>query len=341
MTNLSAPDASALLDFAAELHALDDPLPFPPHLLARLARLIPADEVGYSEVDPAARRTIVNVWHDADGEEGVVFGDDVWWAQPSDRELFWSVRDTHPICAHRRASGDWTTPYKVSDFATVREFRNTPVYQAFSDWQADYCLDVCLADTPTFHRGFAFWKLTRDFSERDRLVLGLLQPHLAARAAASATAAEAVEALAALEELDGGCANLVVLCSGNGVIEYASPASRTLLARYIGIDDGSVPTALLARRELLLRLNGSRLRVRVARTDNLHVLLLDERDLRVETLTTREREILDHVASGKQNNAIALELGVAPATVEKHLENIYRKLGVTNRTAAAAALKVH
>jgi DNA-binding NarL/FixJ family response regulator len=79
--------------------------------------------------------------------------------------------------------------------------------------------------------------------------------------------------------------------------------------------------------------------VRVARTDSLHVLLLDERDLRVDALTTREREILEHVASGKQNIAIALELGVAPATVEKHLENIYRKLGVTNRTGAAAALR--
>lgn len=95
----------------------------------------------------------------------------------------------------------------------------------------------------------------------------------------------------------------------------------------------------IARRGLVFRLNGSRLRIRVARTDNLHVLLLDERDLRVETLTTREREILDEVASGKQNNAIALALGVAPATVEKHLENIFRKLGVSNRTAAAAALR--
>jgi DNA-binding CsgD family transcriptional regulator len=35
---------------------------------------------------------------------------------------------------------------------------------------------------------------------------------------------------------------------------------------------------------------------------------------------------------------IALELGIALATVAKHLEHVYRKLGVPNRTAAAALL---
>jgi DNA-binding CsgD family transcriptional regulator len=66
------------------------------------------------------------------------------------------------------------------------------------------------------------------------------------------------------------------------------------------------------------------------------VLVLDERDARVERLTARERQILEHVASGKENNEIALTLRIAPATVAKHLEHIYVKLGVANRTAAAA-----
>jgi DNA-binding NarL/FixJ family response regulator len=66
--------------------------------------------------------------------------------------------------------------------------------------------------------------------------------------------------------------------------------------------------------------------------------MLDEHDTRLETLTTREREILERVALGKQNDEIALQLGLAPATVAKHLERIYRKLAVPNRTAAAALL---
>ena len=52
----------------------------------------------------------------------------------------------------------------------------------------------------------------------------------------------------------------------------------------------------------------------------------------------RERQILEHVALGKANDEIALELGLASATVAKHLEHVYRKLGVPNRTAAAARL---
>ena len=38
-------------------------------------------------------------------------------------------------------------------------------------------------------------------------------------------------------------------------------------------------------------------------------------------------------------NEIAHALWVTPATVSKHLEHIYRKLGVTSRTAALAALR--
>lgn len=55
-------------------------------------------------------------------------------------------------------------------------------------------------------------------------------------------------------------------------------------------------------------------------------------------LTPREIEVLTWVASGKTNPEIASILGVARRTVHHHLENIYRKLGVETRTAAAAAL---
>src|SRR5579871_1422646 len=53
-------------------------------------------------------------------------------------------------------------------------------------------------------------------------------------------------------------------------------------------------------------------------------------------LTTREAEVLFWLSKGKTNRDIAQILGLSPRTVDKHLEQIYAKLGVENRTAAAA-----
>jgi DNA-binding NarL/FixJ family response regulator len=53
-------------------------------------------------------------------------------------------------------------------------------------------------------------------------------------------------------------------------------------------------------------------------------------------LTAREGEVLSWLSKGKSNRDIADILGLSPRTVDKHLEQIYAKLGVENRTAAAA-----
>lgn len=52
------------------------------------------------------------------------------------------------------------------------------------------------------------------------------------------------------------------------------------------------------------------------------------------SLTPREREILAWVARGNTNQEIAAVLQLAPGTIRKHLDNIYEKLDVPNRTAA-------
>ena len=52
-------------------------------------------------------------------------------------------------------------------------------------------------------------------------------------------------------------------------------------------------------------------------------------------LTAREREILTFVADGLTNSTIGKQLWVTEQTVKFHLSNIYRKLGVSNRTEAS------
>ncbi len=57
---------------------------------------------------------------------------------------------------------------------------------------------------------------------------------------------------------------------------------------------------------------------------------------KVFSITVREAEVLTWVANGKANRDIGAILALSPRTINKHLERIYRKLGVENRTAAAA-----
>jgi DNA-binding CsgD family transcriptional regulator len=52
----------------------------------------------------------------------------------------------------------------------------------------------------------------------------------------------------------------------------------------------------------------------------------------------RESEVLLAIAGGLTNKSAAAMLGVSPLTVKKHLENVYTKLGVENRSAAIARL---
>lgn len=54
-----------------------------------------------------------------------------------------------------------------------------------------------------------------------------------------------------------------------------------------------------------------------------------------DALTSREREVLALVANGLPNGEVATRLFVTEQTVKFHLGNIYRKIGVGNRTAAA------
>lgn len=53
-------------------------------------------------------------------------------------------------------------------------------------------------------------------------------------------------------------------------------------------------------------------------------------------LTAREAEVLVWIAAGKSNRDISEILNISPRTVNKHLEQVFTKLGVENRAAAAA-----
>ena len=55
---------------------------------------------------------------------------------------------------------------------------------------------------------------------------------------------------------------------------------------------------------------------------------LDAARLRLEALTPREREVMDHVVAGRHNREIAAALAISPRTVEVHKARMMDKLGV-------------
>jgi DNA-binding NarL/FixJ family response regulator len=63
---------------------------------------------------------------------------------------------------------------------------------------------------------------------------------------------------------------------------------------------------------------------------------LEERLRDSYQISAREAEVLNWLSQGKTNRDIAEILDVSPRTVNKHLERIFRKIGVENRTSAAA-----
>lgn len=72
---------------------------------------------------------------------------------------------------------------------------------------------------------------------------------------------------------------------------------------------------------------------RALEKDRANRTVLDERAAirqRLESLTPREREVLDMVASGKPNKVMASDLGVSQRTVEIHRSRVMEKMGATS-----------
>ena len=87
------------------------------------------------------------------------------------------------------------------------------------------------------------------------------------------------------------------------------------------------------RLQYMGKLNPNEFLLRLVRRSSADTPAAFSRDL---GLTAREGEVLSWLSKGKSNRDIAQILGLSPRTVDKHLEQVYAKLGVENRTAAAA-----
>lgn len=158
----------------------------------------------------------------------------------------------------------------------------------------------------------------------------------------------------ARQALDAAGQNLFA-CNLAGDILWATPRVHQLLAPYL---DANVEQPLAQQLHNWLEHNpqsGHKLKVSSSESlavefltfvDNKEYLLRltdapsaeNHTDLLRQqfSVTQREADVLLWIANGKTNREIAQILEMSPRTVNKHLEQIFKKLGVENRTSAAA-----
>lgn len=241
MEGLRSCDLRAALEFIEAAWSLADERPFTLETLAALNELIPSDQLAYCELDRVHHREVDYVGTD-DGE--------------GDMGSFWRIVDEHPLCHHQQAYADFSAQ-RLSDVISRPRLVNSRVYaEWFRHYGVEAELEVGIGCSRVRTRNFILNRARGDFSERDRIVLELVRPHL--------------RRVYEMTELRGA----------------------------------------LGRPE--------------------------PEDL--SRLTAREAEILELVAAGLSNAEIAERLWISPGTVKKHLENIYAKLGVANRTAAVTRM---
>lgn len=325
---LSRHDSERLLGFVAEAETITGDQPFTGELLVELGRLIEADWVTYTEVDPVHRRSLMYLPRPGDeDDEGGDIGDEGW-----------ELMGEHPICKQWRRDGR-SSALRLSDVTTPREWRQSRIYdEFFRPWGIEYELKARLPSPPWHFKTFLFNRMVgQDFTNRDRLVLDMLQPHLMRLWQAARTRRLLAAALAELGRTPAEDHHGVVFLGAADEIEFASAPARRLLHDFFPREPRErLPRALVKWLDTddgpLVRVRGSR-RLTIERTAD--AIVLEESQMEV-ALTVREREVLSWVARGKTNAETAELLWLAPSTVRKHLENIYAKLGVTTRTAAAA-----
>jgi DNA-binding NarL/FixJ family response regulator len=175
-------------------------------------------------------------------------------------------------------------------------------------------------------------------------VLARVAAHLQIRALQTSLADELAMRVEAEDQLAESLDRAVVLTDRAGRLVFATRLAHALLHQHFPAFTGSTLPPDLGTAGGLLQVR----RFSEPGHDDLAMFVLEEKGappgpgaLTRLGLTPREAEVLFWVAQGKSNPDIATILAANVRTVQKHVENIFRKLGLETRTAATlAALEI-
>ena len=132
------------------------------------------------------------------------------------------------------------------------------------------------------------------------------------------------------DESNGVLDELVSLFSGLGfAVVIREPDTAEVMAASSEAESHLLAAEPGSARVASARVGGLRVRVEIARTSGDGPVVL----------TPRQRAVAKLLAEGRRNTDIANELDISTHTVRRHMESIFRRLRVQNRTAAAAELR--
>jgi DNA-binding CsgD family transcriptional regulator len=351
---LTSRDLKALASFLLRLYAADSRDAYINTILTGIKSLIPCSYISYNEIDLPRQQTVYKSY-------GI------------DQTLYQSIQPAFTAYLHQHPWGQrvLTTPdygvHTVSDFMPDRMFHRLDLYQQYyRHLGISRQLGVSLSVPPALFIPIVINRDGRDYGSRERQMLDVLRPHLT-QAFHNVQAWERMnERRSSLRRLFQTLNKALIEIDRNGKIIWTSPGAESFFLRHRLRDPklaSYVPSPLLdwllnstRRRESqrMLSTPAKPLRLRTAygiltvhlleTTERVHLLFEDQSGTfpsdgeLASQLSPREWEVLRILPTGSSNDQIARLLGISGRTVQKHLEGIYAKLGVENRTAAVRQL---
>jgi DNA-binding CsgD family transcriptional regulator len=362
MQRLGSRDLRAFQDSLRMTYATLDLDAFPRQVIAGLRRVVSAPFGSYNEIDHQAAK--------------IKYVVEPAGARVSHLDLIvGQYLHEQPVVANYRKTGDGS-PRKLSDFLTRQEFHHLNIYnENYRRTGVEYQMIFMFRSLQRPSRATIAIALDRgrgdsDFTEHDRFVLKLFRPHVVTAYANAQTVSAFRCSAAATNEMPETRPREIVVLRRQGR-HLLSPRAASWLAQYFGRDSCAARTSYLpddlqrwVRRQalclgresslphpakpLIVEREHSRLSIRLIPDPPEDLLLLEEEREAIDYaaferrgLTSREAEVLHWIVEDKTNRQIATILHTSCRTVEKHLENIFAKLGVRTRTAAATVTRTH
>lgn len=359
MLTLSHSDLHALNQVIGDIYTARDLETFYQTAFASIQRIIPCEIISFNETIPSIKQVSRISFNSRQYES----------SSQKLLAVFKELAPEHPLTPYV-FSGN---VIKISDYLPCTEFKNTGIYSEYyryleTEAQIAFAIPVA-SDRVTL---LALSRKYLDFTERDRLVLTLLRTHLIA---ALQHAVELEQMQAGRKQLCTGTKDKqqgVLLFDAAGTVIGISEYAGEMLEKYFSIRTAAgycLPDSFLQilcdRMQCTLASaafkravesppvsfckEGFRLDVRLVAdelTSDL-ILLVSEipdpaeqiKQLGKYGLSSRESQVLFWLAQGKSNTEIAIVLGMSRRTAEKHVERIFDKLGVTNRSGATAMVR--